>query len=84
MKPTEYFRLLLVEHFKHIFLVFKQHYTHFYILFYPYVFQKNTNNITQTLLPNEPLIFREYLTFGISNMGPHKTYRELEQPHQSV
>ena len=30
------------------FLVFKQHYTLFYTLFHPHVFQKTTNNITQT------------------------------------
>ena len=44
------FRTHLVEHFKHMFLVFKQHYTHFHILFHSYIFQKNINNITQISL----------------------------------
>ena len=44
----------LVEYLKHMFSVFKQHYTLFHTLFHPHVFQKNTNNITQTLLPNGP------------------------------
>ena len=46
----------LVKHLKHMFSVFKQHYTHFHTLFHSHVFQKNTNNITQTPLPNGPLI----------------------------
>ena len=31
--------------------------------FHSHIFPKNTNNITQTLLPNKPLIFRITLTF---------------------
>jgi len=42
----------LVHMFKHIFSVFKQHYTYFYTLFYSHVFLKNTNNVTRTTLPN--------------------------------
>ena len=38
--------------FKHMFLVFKQHYTYFYIFFHLYIFLKDTNNITRTTLPN--------------------------------
>ena len=38
--------------FKHMFSVFKQHYTYFHILFYLHVFLKNTNNITRTTLSN--------------------------------
>jgi len=53
-EKTEIFRPYLVEHLKHMFLVFKQHYIYFHILFHSHVFQKNTNNITQTLLSNEP------------------------------
>ena len=34
--------------FKHMFLVFKQHYTYFYILFHSHIFLKDTNNITRT------------------------------------
>ena len=45
-------RSCLVEHLKHIFSVFKQHYTYFHTLFHPHVFKKNTNNITQTPLSN--------------------------------
>ena len=39
-----------------MFLVFKQYYMHFYTFFHPHVFPKNTNNITQTPLPNDPLV----------------------------
>ena len=42
----------LEDNLKHSFSVFKQHYTHFHTLFHPHIFQKTTNNITQTLLPN--------------------------------
>ena len=38
----------------YILLVFKQYYTYFYILFYPYIFSKNTNNVTKTMLSNGP------------------------------
>ena len=31
----------LVEHFKHIFSIFKQHYTYFHILFHSHIFKKN-------------------------------------------
>ena len=34
------------------FSVFKQHYTYFHTLFHSHIFQKNTNNITQSNLPN--------------------------------
>ena len=37
--------------------MFKQHYTYFHTFFHPHVFQKNTNNITQTPLSNEPWNF---------------------------
>ena len=47
-------RARLVEHLKHMFLVFKQYYTYFYTLFHLQIFQKNTNNITQILLSNRP------------------------------
>ena len=43
--------ICLVNVFKHIFFIFKQHYIYFYILFYLYVFSKNTNNITKIILP---------------------------------
>ena len=46
-------RSRFVELLNNLFLVFKQHYTHFHILFHPQVFQKITNNIIQTSLPNE-------------------------------
>ena len=44
----------LVELLNSSFLVFKQHYIHFYTTFHPHVFQKTTNNIIQTPLPNGP------------------------------
>ena len=44
------FRACLFYHLKLTVLHFKQHYTHFH----PHVFQKTTNNITQTTLPNTP------------------------------
>ena len=44
----------LVEMFKNLFSVFKQYYTYFHL----YIIQKNTNNITQTFLPNGPKEFR--------------------------
>ena len=47
-------RAHLVEHFSNMFSIFKQYYTHFHTLFHSHVFQKNTNNITQTTLPNGP------------------------------
>ena len=40
--------------FKHMFLVFKQHYTHFHTFFHPHVFPKNINNFTRIMLPNGP------------------------------
>ena len=46
----------LVWHFKQHFLVFKQHYTYFHILFHLHIFLKNTNNVTRTTLPNRPSI----------------------------
>ena len=48
----EILRACLVSEFKLIFLYFKQYYIHFYIFFYPHVFQKITNNNFQTILPN--------------------------------
>ena len=38
----KHIRSRLVELLNNSFLVFKQHYTHFYTLFHPHVFQKNT------------------------------------------
>ena len=40
-----------------MFSVFKQHYKYFHTLFHPHVVPKNINNVTKTILPNEPLIF---------------------------
>ena len=58
LKPTvitllKHDRLGLLPLFKQQFLVFKQHYTYFYILFYLHVLSKNTNNVSRTILPNE-------------------------------
>jgi len=49
-----FLRVCLVHILKHMFLVFKQYYTYFHIFFHPHVYQKNTNNITQTPLLNRP------------------------------
>ena len=43
-----------IEWFKLTFSDFKQPYIYFHIFFYPHVFQKITNNITQNHLPNGP------------------------------
>ena len=51
------FSICLVYHLKLTFLHFKQYYTHLHIFFHPHVFQKTTNNISQTTLPNTPLVF---------------------------
>ena len=40
----------LVHTLKQQFSIFKQHYTYFHALFHPYVFSKNTNNITRIIL----------------------------------
>ena len=53
--PCERLRSRSVHVFKHMFLVFKQHYTYFYILFHPHVFLKNTKNVTRIILPNGSL-----------------------------
>ena len=50
----------------------KQHYTYFYTLFHSHVFQKTTNNNSQTILPNTPLEFEipdegAFLVFGMTN-----------------
>ena len=37
-----------VDYLNNIFLVFKQYYIYFYIIFFLYIFHKTTNNITQT------------------------------------
>ena len=47
----------LIELFNNMFSIFKQYYTHFHTLFYLHVFQKNTNNVTRTTLPNNPQVF---------------------------
>ena len=61
-KILEYFggqlRACLVHVFKHMFSVFKQHYTYFHTLFHLHVFSKNTNNVTRTTLPNGSQILR--------------------------
>ena len=47
-------RAYLVHVFKHVFSIFKQHYTYFYTHFHPHVFLKNTNNVTRIILLNGP------------------------------
>ena len=56
----------LVEHFSNMFSVFKQYYTYFHTFFHLYVFQKNRNNITQTLLPGGQVmvwVINSFMTF---------------------
>ena len=61
----------LVKHFKHIFSIFKQHYTYFHIFFHSHIFKKNINNITQTLLLNglKFLLFT-WIFFYFLNVSP--------------
>ena len=64
----------MVGKFKHTFEHFKQHYTYFHTLFHPHIYQKYSNNITRTLLPNESWIVRAF--FGPTNplsSGPYWT-----------
>ena len=42
----------LVREFKHMFSVFKQHYTYFYTLFHPHLFPKKLKTIIQIHVPN--------------------------------
>ena len=51
---VQIFWACVVKHFSNMFSVFKQYYSYFYTHFYPHIFQKNTNNITLTILPNSP------------------------------
>ena len=55
----------MVDYLNNIFSVFKQHYTLFHTLFHPHIFQKTTNNIAQTPLPNGPLVFTNSKTSSI-------------------
>ena len=50
----------MVHVFKQMFLVFKQYYTYFHTLFHLHIFSKNTNNVTRTRLPNDPLSFKRW------------------------
>ena len=45
-------RACLVGHFNQLLEYFKHTNTHFYTLFHSHVYQKHSNNITQTPLPN--------------------------------
>ena len=50
-------RVCLVSEFKLTFSHFKQYYTFFHKFFHSYIFQKTTNNNSQTTLPNTPWNF---------------------------
>ena len=50
-----------------MFSVFKQHYKYFHTLFHPHVVPKNINNVTKTILPNEPLIFLTVFYISLEN-----------------
>ena len=56
MKNFEWLWPHLVREFKHIFSVFKQHYTYFHIFFHPYVFSKKLK-IPSSLLFGSVLIW---------------------------
>ena len=49
-------RVCLASHLKYKTIYFK-HYIYFHTLFHLHIYQKYPNNITQTTLPNTPLIF---------------------------
>ena len=51
----------LVGKFKHTFEHFKQYCTHFHIVFHPHIYQKHSNNITQTPLLNRPWICQTWV-----------------------
>jgi len=48
------FVLNFLHYFEQLFEYFKHSYTHFHTFFHPHVYQKYSNNITQTSLPNTP------------------------------
>ena len=50
-----------------MFSVFKQHYKYFHTIFHPHVVPKNINNVTKTILPNEPLIFLTVFYISLEN-----------------
>ena len=50
----------LVHALRQQFSVFKQHYMYFHTLFHPYIFLKNTDNVTRTTLLNGPLDSRTH------------------------
>ena len=50
-----------------MFSVFKQHYKYFHTLFHPHIVPKNINNVTKTILPNEPLIFLTVFYISLEN-----------------
>ena len=50
-----------------MFSIFKQHYKYFHTLFHPHVVPKNINNVTKTILPNEPLIFLTVFYISLEN-----------------
>ena len=53
-KEKKRVRDCLVGHFKQLLEHFKHTKTYFHILFHSHVYQKHTNNVTQTPLPNTP------------------------------
>ena len=68
----------MVELLNNSFLIFKQYYTYLYTLFHSYVFQKTTNNIIQTSLPNsskEILLYASILLYMC---------RDREKPFQRL
>ena len=68
------FRGCLVSKFKHTFEHFKQHYTYFHALFHSHVYQKHPNNITQTPLPNTPIIKPKFRLKLSTKINGHKFF----------
>ena len=60
-------RPCLIELLNNLFSIFKQHYTFFHTFFHPHIFQKTTNNITQTLLLNESKVISNMNKFSFEN-----------------
>ena len=57
------FRPCLVCEFKHMFLVFKQHYTYFHTLFYSYIFPKKTENCCLNTCTKRALSLQKFTCF---------------------
>ena len=76
-KENEKSRARLVHVFKHMFSIFKQHYTYFHIHFYPHVFPKKQKTVVYTRTKQAPSIFKVNIPMFIKkkiNMGVEEYY----------